>query len=50
MIQDRILYTDGHDVTVTDTMFPVRNMSYRLVGITKHGLHVMPRIDYLHSY
>jgi hypothetical protein len=42
MIQDKILYTDGHDVTVTDTMFHVRNMSYRLVGITKHGLHIMP--------
>ncbi|HEU5289774.1 MAG TPA: DUF6232 family protein [Cyclobacteriaceae bacterium] len=41
MIQDKILYTDGHDVTVTDTMLMVRNMSYHLVGITKHGLHIV---------
>ena len=41
MIQDKILYTDGHDVTVTDSMFRVRNMSYRLIGITKHGLHIV---------
>ena len=41
MIQDKILYTDGHDVTITDTLFMVRNMEYRLVGITKHGLHIV---------
>jgi hypothetical protein len=41
MMQDKILYTDGHDVTVTDSMFYVRNMSYRLIGITKHGLHIV---------
>ena len=41
MIQDKILYTDGHHVTVTDSMFRVRNMSYHLIGITKHGLHVV---------
>jgi hypothetical protein len=41
MMQDNILYTDGHDVTVTDTMFHVKNMSYRLIGITKHGLHIL---------
>jgi len=41
MIQDKILYTDGHDVTITDTMLMVRSMSYRLIGITKHGLHVL---------
>ena len=35
------MYTDGHDVTITDTMFMVRNMSYRLIGITKHGLHIV---------
>ena len=35
------MYTDGHDVTITDTMFMVRNMSYRLIGITKHGLHII---------
>lgn len=41
MIQDKVLYTDGHDVTITDTMLRVRNMSYRLIGITKHGLHIV---------
>ena len=41
MIQDKVLYTDGHDVTITDTMLLVRNMSYRLVGITKHGMHIV---------
>lgn len=41
MIQDKILYTDGRDVTITDTMFQVRNMTYRLAGITKHGLHIL---------
>jgi hypothetical protein len=41
MIQDKILYTDGHDVTITDTMLMVRNMEYRLIGITKHGLHIV---------
>lgn len=41
MIQDKVLYTDGHDVTITDTMLMVRNMSYQLIGITKHGLHIV---------
>ena len=41
MTHDKVLYTDGHDVTVTDTMFHVRNMSYHLIGITKHGLHII---------
>jgi hypothetical protein len=41
MIRDKILYTDGHDVTITDSMLMVRNMEYQLIGITKHGLHIM---------
>ena len=41
MIQDRVLYTDGRQVTITDTIFQVRNMSYQLKGITKHGLHIV---------
>jgi hypothetical protein len=41
MVQDRVLYTDGHQVTITDTIFQVRNMSYQLKGITKHGLHIV---------
>jgi hypothetical protein len=41
MIQDKVLYTDGRHVTITDTIFQVRNMSYQLKGITKHGLHIV---------
>ena len=41
MIQDRVLYTDGRHVTITDTIFQVNNMDYRLKGITKHGLHII---------
>jgi hypothetical protein len=32
---DKILYTDGRDVVVTDSALRVRNTSYRLNGITK---------------
>jgi hypothetical protein len=38
MVPDRVIYTDGRDVTVTDSTFKVKNMSYRLNGITKLGL------------
>lgn len=41
MIPDKILYTDGHHVTVTDTQFKVRNTSYSLKGIFKHGLLIL---------
>lgn len=41
MLRDKILYTDGHDVTITDSMLMVRNMEYRLIGITKHGFHIV---------
>lgn len=41
MIPDKILYTDGHDVVVTDSTFQVRKTEYRLNGITKHGLTVL---------
>jgi len=41
MIPDKILYTDGHDVVVTDSTFQVRKTEYRLNGITKHGLLVL---------
>lgn len=40
-MQDRVLYTDGHHVMITDSIFQVKNMSYHLNGITKHGLHVV---------
>jgi hypothetical protein len=35
MATDKVIYTDGHDVLVTDTTFKVKNTSYRLNGITK---------------
>lgn len=41
MIQDKIIYTDGHTVTVTDSMFQVKKTAYKLNGITKHGLYVL---------
>lgn len=41
MVPDKIIYTDGHTVTVTDSMFQVNKMEYKLNGITKHGLYVL---------
>lgn len=38
MIPDKVLYTDGHDVVVTDSTFQVKKTEYRLNGITKYGL------------
>ena len=38
MIPDKVLYTDGHDVVITESIFQVRNKSYNLNGITRHGL------------
>lgn len=38
MIPDKVLYTDGHNVTVTDSIFQVKNDLYKINGITKHGL------------
>lgn len=38
MIPDKIIYTDGHDIIVTDTEFQVKKKSYKLDGIVKHGL------------
>jgi hypothetical protein len=35
------LYTDGHDVTVTDSTFRVRKHFYRLDGITRHGFSII---------
>jgi hypothetical protein len=35
MAHDRVIYTDGRDVVVTDSMLKVKNASYRLNGITK---------------
>lgn len=41
MIPDKVLYTDGRGITVTDSTFRVKNTSYRLDGIIKHGLLIM---------
>lgn len=41
MIPDKILYTDGHNVTVTDSVFKVKHSLYRLNGITKHGMSII---------
>jgi hypothetical protein len=41
MIPDKILYTDGRDVTVTDSKFQVKNTEYRVNGITKIGLMIL---------
>lgn len=35
MAPDKVIYTDGRDVTVTDSTLKVRNTSYHLKGITK---------------
>ncbi|HYC84418.1 MAG TPA: DUF6232 family protein [Chryseosolibacter sp.] len=35
MAEDRIIYTDGRDVTVTDSTLKVKNTSYRINGITR---------------
>jgi hypothetical protein len=38
MIPDKVIYTDGHDVVVTESTLKVKNTSYRLNGITKLSL------------
>ena len=35
MTPDKVIYTDGRDVVVTDSTLKVKNTSYRLNGITK---------------
>lgn len=39
--EDKVIYTDGDKVTVTDSVFHVRRQDYKLDGIIKHGLYVM---------
>jgi hypothetical protein len=41
MISDKVIYTDGHDVTVTDSTLQVNKMKYKLNGIVKHGLYIL---------
>jgi hypothetical protein len=38
MMPDKVLYSDGHDVTVTDSVLKVKNTVYKINGITKHAL------------
>lgn len=35
MTPDKVIYTDGRDVTVTDSTLKVKSTSYKLSGITK---------------
>ena len=37
MASEKVFYTDGHEVTVTDTTFKVNKKEYKLLGITRHG-------------
>ena len=41
MTSEKILYTDGHQVTVTNTFFQVKKDMYLLNGITKHGFLII---------
>ena len=47
MTTEKIIYTDGHDVVVTDTTLKVKNTAYRINGITKLSLWTIhPDIHY----
>jgi hypothetical protein len=35
MIPDKVIYTDGRDVTVTDSTLKIKNTAYNISGITK---------------
>jgi hypothetical protein len=41
MKPEKILYTDGHDVIITETSFQVKNKMYNLEGITRHELQTI---------
>ena len=40
MIPDKVLYTDGRGITVTDSTFQVNKTSYNIEGITRHGMFI----------
>ena len=42
MITGKVLYTDGHKVMVTDSTFQVKRHFYRLDGIIRHSLTIIP--------
>lgn len=41
MIPDRVIYTDGHNVIVTETAIRVKNSLYRLKGVTQYKLSTL---------
>ncbi len=41
MKNENVLYTDGHDVTVTDSVLRVKKKWYNLDGISKHGFSII---------
>ena len=41
MTTEKLLYTDGHKVTVTDSTFKVNNNLYHLEGIIRHDFRVI---------
>jgi hypothetical protein len=41
MVPYKVIYTDGRGITVTDSTFQVNKTSYRINGITKHGLMII---------
>lgn len=40
-MNDKVYYTDGHEVTVTSSTLKVHNREYLLPGITRHGLSTL---------
>jgi len=44
-----LYYTDGHQVTITDSGIKVKKTLYHLNGITRHGLSVIypPRVPFI---
>jgi uncharacterized membrane protein len=41
MTHEKVLYTDGHEVTVTESFFKVRKTMYQLKGIIHHDFLVI---------
>jgi hypothetical protein len=41
MKAESVLYTDGHDVTVTDARLQVKKRWYQLSGITRHSFSIL---------
>jgi len=39
-----VLYTDGHEVTVTESVLRVKRKWYNLSGITNHGFSIIPPV------